>query len=215
MTVAVLVPTLGRPHRIREMMADLYATVTEDEVRLYFIAETHDLATLEEIIESGAFGFTNDRSPSYAGAINTGLLETTEPFIFTGADDLHFHEGWLPPLLERAQEFGLVGTNDLYNREVLDERHATHFLVTREYALTGCVDAPGVLLHEGYTHNYVDTEAVGTAISRGQFAPCMESVVEHRHWLWGLSPMDATYEKGRDTEQIDRATFETRRALWM
>lgn len=216
MNVAVLVPTLGRPDNIARVARDLYATVDPHDVALYFVIEPQDRESEDAIMDEMGFVIHNGRSPSYAGAINTAVLATDEPYLFVGADDLHFHEGWLPPLLAMAGEFGfgLVGTNDLYNRDVLNGTHATHFLVTREYALTGCVDAPGVLLHEGYSHNWVDTEVVATAISRAEFAPCLTSIVEHLHPLAGKAGTDTTYEKGRDSEPLDAQHFAERRHLW-
>lgn len=216
MNVAVLVPTLGRPDNMRRVHDDLYASVDPADVSLYFVVEERDVDSVEAGHDLGVAVLWNQRSASYAGAINSALLWTDEPYLFIGADDLHFHEGWLPPLLAMAGEFGfgLVGTNDLYNRDVLNGTHATHFLVTREYALTGCVDEPGVLLHEGYSHNWVDTEVVATAISRAEFAPCLTSIVEHLHPLAGKAGTDATYEKGRDSEPLDAQHFAERRHLW-
>jgi hypothetical protein len=214
MKVAVLVPTLGRPDNIGRVRDDLYATVDPHDVVLYFVIESHDHESEEALADFECLGIYNGRSPSYAGAINSAVLATSEPVIFMGADDLHFHEGWLPPLLDLAETFGLVGTNDLHNPDVKAGWHSTHSLITREYALTACVDAPGVPLHEGYVHNYVDTEVVATARSRGEFAPCLASIVEHAHWLWGMARMDTTYAKGRNSEPDDRAVFNSRGHLW-
>jgi hypothetical protein len=213
MKVAVLVPTLGRPDNIVRVRDDLHGSADWRAVSLYFVIEPDDHASLAEAELYGNVIF-NSRSPSYAGAINSAVLATNEPLIFMGADDLHFREGWLPPLLALAETFGLVGTNDLHNPDVLAGSHSTHSLITREYALTACIDAPGVPLHEGYVHNYVDTEVVATAKSRGEFTPCLDSVVEHVHWIWGMAPLDATYAKGRESESRDAGVYQERRALW-
>jgi glycosyltransferase involved in cell wall biosynthesis len=210
--IAVIIPTLNRPHRIAEIVANLKDTASQAVP--YFVIEEHDTATAEAIEASGAGKIINKRSPSYAGAVNTAVAETTEPYIFLAADDLIFHEGWLEPLLELAKDFGFVGTNDLYNPDVLAGTHATHYLVTRDYAKLGTIDDPDSLLHEGYIHNYTDTEAVATAKFRGQYTPCLESIVEHRHWVWGHATQDATYEKGTRTVSQDAALFGSRSKLW-
>jgi glycosyltransferase involved in cell wall biosynthesis len=212
-TVAVIIPTLGRPHRVAPIMENLAATAPGCVV--YFVAEAGDADTIATVEQHPyARLVVNRRSPSYAGAVNTALEDTDKPLLFVGADDLAWHDGWLAPLLELISDFGMVGTNDLGNPEVAASTHATHFLVRRDYAVTGCVDEPGVLFHEGYTHNWVDREAVGTAKHRGEFTPCLASVVEHLHWAWDKATMDATYEKGRSQEPADAQLYLSRQHLW-
>lgn len=213
--IAVLVPTLGRPQNIARVAENLDASLERvDDAQLLFVVEAHDAETMAAIDAAQRRYIVNTRSPSYAGAINTAVAATTHPYLFIGSDDLDFHRGWLPPLLEAAQDFGLVGTNDLHNPEVLAGLHATHYLVSREYAERGTIDDPSVLLHEGYVHNYCDTEAVETARFRAAFTPCLDSVVEHRHWLWMNNAVDATYAKSRDTVNVDQALYRRRRSLW-
>jgi hypothetical protein len=44
-------------------------------------------------------------------------------------------------------------------------RHSTHSLVTRDYVERfGTIDEAGVVLHEGYPHEFVDDEFVQTAM---------------------------------------------------
>lgn len=211
--VAVIVPTI-RAASVERVTTDLYATVSGDEARLVFVAESDDTAVHEAVRAAGQHLVLNQRTRNYAGAVNTALAETTEPYLFIGSDDLHFHRGWLPPLLDSAQEHGLVGTNDLHNPDVLAGLHATHYLATRWYAIAGCVDAPGCLLHEGYVHNYTDTEVVQTAQARGQFAHRADSVVEHLHPNYGLAAVDQAYEKSLTTSHLDAVRFAARRHLW-
>ena len=210
--IAVLIPTLNRPHRIADLVQNLKDTAPE--AIPYFIIEEHDIATAEAIEAAGANKIVNARVASYAGAINTAIHQTTEPYILLASDDLIFHPNWLPPLVELAKDFGLVGTNDLYNPDVLASHHATHYLITREYANQGSIDDPDAFLHEGYIHNYTDTEAIATAAYRKQWTPCLESVLEHRHWVWGLASQDETYNKGTTTSNQDASLFNSRRHLW-
>ena len=212
--IAVLIPTLGRPANVQRVIDDLEPTVRRDLIDPIFIVEAHDTATMDAIEAIQRTYIINRRSPSYAGAINTAVEMTTHDYLFIGADDLHFHDGWLDPLLDLAQRYGLTGTNDLHNPEVLAGEHATHYLVTREYANLGTIDGHEPLLHEGYSHNYCDTEAIATAKHRGQFRPCLDSVVEHLHWAWGLAGMDDTYTKGAKNIHADQALFTSRSHLW-
>lgn len=210
--IAVIIPTLNRPHKVQEIVDNLNATAPQ--ALPYFVIEEHDTATAEAIKAAGAQKIINTRSPSYAGAVNTALQQTDEPYLFVSADDFFYHTGWLEPLLENSKSYGLCASNDLHNSDVKAGRLATCFLITREYAETACIDEPGLMLHEGYTHNFVDTEISETAISRGQFVYCPDSIVEHKHYLWGLAPKDATYEKTLLHHSQDEALFYQRRKLW-
>jgi glycosyltransferase involved in cell wall biosynthesis len=212
--IAVLIPTLGRPHNIKRVIDDLEPTAPRNLIDPIFIVEEHDTPTREAIEAIQRTYIINKRSPSYSGAINTAVEQTTHEHLFVASDDLHFNNDWHVPLLELAANYGLIGTNDLHNHDVLSGSHATHYLVTREYAEQGTIDNSAPLLHEGYTHNYCDTEAVDTAKFRGQFRPCLESVVEHLHWAWGLANIDATYSKGSLHVNQDQALFTSRSHLW-
>jgi hypothetical protein len=215
MRIAVLIPTLGRPERIGPVVDNVVETSDGHDVNVYFVCEAGDVESVLAVAKHPTARLViNVRSASYAGAINSALHKTGEPFLFVGADDLRFHPGWVDPLVSLAESHGVVGTNDLGNPEVAAGEHATHFLVRRDYAVTGCVDEPGVMLHEGYSHNWCDREFVGTAKHRGQFAPCLESLVEHVHWAWGKASLDPTYDKGRAGEPADRGTYTARQHMW-
>lgn len=210
--IAVLIPTLGRPHRIAGIVENL--RLTAENAAVYFVHEPGDTATRTAIVAAGAEAVENTRSPSYAGAVNTALLATTEPLLYVAADDFWFHPHWLPPLLNLISAYAVVGSNDLHNTDVTAGTMATSFLIRRDYALRAVVDEPGVMLHEGYTHNFVDAELVATAQARGQFAHAAESHVEHLHYLWGLADKDDTYAKTVQHHEADQALFRSRQPLW-
>lgn len=215
MPIAILIPTVGRPHKVAAVTTN--ALESTEHANVYFICEADDTDSIDAVMSCvGANLIINQRSRTYAGAINTGVHGTDEPYVFAGADDLNFHAGWYENAIEAMRyPIRVVGTNDLYNPDVKAGAHATHYLVERSYALRGCVDAPGMMLCEKYHHNYCDTEFIATATARGVFASCLDSIVEHNHWTWGKAEMDATYAKGRDTEQFDRVLFNERRNLWI
>jgi hypothetical protein len=191
----------------------------DDRCTPVFIIERDDEASHQAALELGHIEVIfNQRSRSYAGAINTAIemhRSHKQPFwYFFGADDLLFHDGWLDQMFDLIPQFDVIGTNDLGNPEVMSGIHSTHSLVSKKYAENGCVTQPGFPLCEEYEHNWCDTEFIETAKSRNAFAPCLASVVEHRHWAWHKAKMDATYEKGLRTEAKDRALFQERRHLW-
>jgi hypothetical protein len=111
----------------------------------------------------------------------------------------------------------VVGTNDLCNPYVSAGMHSTHSLVDRRYLdeVGGVVDAgPGSFLPTCFTHQFTDTEFIGTAKMRAVFAPCLDSVVEHLHWSLGLTPSDATTAKTIAHLDDDAALYDERKELW-
>jgi hypothetical protein len=71
-------------------------------------------------------------------------------------------------------------------------------------------------LHEGYHHNYSETELWQLAEHRGvaKFVP--KCIVEHVHPDWGKAEMDDTYWRGAYTNKAeDEALFSERRDQWL
>ena len=92
--------------------------------------------------------------------------------------------------------------------------HSTHSLVTRAYTHHGTIDDPSRLLHEGYPHEYVDDEFVGTARHRGAFAAAPDSVVEHLHPQVQKAPMDDLYAQQHSRMRRSVGLYRQRRHLW-
>lgn len=184
---------------------------------VYFCCEDDDHETINTVQNTPqAKLIVNSRTRSYSGAINTGVLETAEPYVFAGADDLNFMPGWFELAVDLMTDtIKVVGTNDMANPEVLAGSHATHFLVERNYAFNGVIDDPGIMLFEGYDHNWTDKEFVMTAQKRGVYAHCHEAIVEHQHWAWNKASIDETYNRGIRSEPTDRDTYMGRQRLWM
>lgn len=195
------------------------AEVTVVPYRLLFIASPNDRGEIRALRQAEADYIVMGRDAKYSQKINHGYRKTTEPYIFTGADDLTFHPGWdTVALAQFKQGIGVVGTNDLGNARVMRGQHATHSLVARWYADLGTIDGEGIYC-ENYTHQFVDDELVATAKFRGAWAFASGSKVEHMHpFVRGTSgpkgQMDATYRKGLSQTRQDGQLFKRRQALW-
>lgn len=226
-TIAVLIPVLRRPHRVQPLLDSLTASEREHDLVPLFIANRSDQAQRDAVrdadpddlpLELVVVPWQPGRG-DYARKMNRGwkrALELGCDWALLAADDLHFRPGWAEAALDVAEltEACVIGTNDLGNRKVMRGEHATHPLVHRDYAECGTIDDPTRLVHEGYWHNWVDTELVGTAHARGTFAPALDSVVEHLHHLWGKAQDDDVYAIGRAHYEDDRRLYESRRPLW-
>jgi glycosyltransferase involved in cell wall biosynthesis len=215
----ILVPVLRRPHRVAPLIESIDAATPEPH-RTLFVLSPGDDAEFQAVRAAGGEWLVMDDcyegAGDYARKINAGYRYSTEPLLFLGADDLKFHPGWLDRAVSRlGGTVHVVGTNDLGNPAVLAGEHSTHSLVTRDYVdVFGTVDEQAKVLHEGYRHNFCDTEFVSTAQRRNAFAFEGTSVVEHFHPSWGKAQMDEVYESGRRFFEADRRTYMARRRLW-
>lgn len=213
--LVMLIPVLARPHRVKHLLQAISSTTPN--ARVLFLTDPHDRITNETIQrEKESASLQVDAiacGGSYGSKINVGLRETVEPFLFLGADDLLPHFGWYEEAKSHlAHKAEVVGINDLFPRR--RQRHATHFLVAREYVQRGTIDgAPGIL-SEAYSHMFVDDELIATAKYRDVYFYAENAIVEHLHPLAGKGRSDATYEKGFSTYASDRAIFLRRMQLW-
>jgi len=213
--LVVIVPMLGRAHRVAPLLASIRETCDAD---VLFVLTPQDDGVIAAVRQAGVDHLLVERElrGDYARKINAAIAKTTHPLIFTGADDLRFHPRWLDLALARLRPgIGVVGTNDRCNRRTILGEHATHMLVTRDYVQTrGTIDEAGKFFHEGYPHEYCDDEAVETAKHRGAYAHARRSIVEHLHPMSGKAPMDDLYAGQTSRMQTGREIYLRRRALW-
>lgn len=212
---AIFIPTLGRPDKLQRVADNIHKNTIAPH-KIYFIVELGDEGSIRAALALGEAIIINEHEPCYAGAINTAYEKTTEPYFFTGADDLDFHPLWLETaILFARMGVGVVGTNDLGQIPIGGERDATHYLVSRQYIdeQSGRIDAPKTVLYP-YQHNYTDKEFIEVAKSRGQYRYVPESVVEHLHPVWGKGQNDETYKKGVVTSNQDQQLYMQRQHLW-
>lgn len=214
--LAIIVPMLGRAHRVVPLVESIRAATPA--ARIVFCTTPGDDDVVRAVDALGLERFTVGRyqTGDWARKINTGYRFTSEPYLFTGADDLHFHAGWYgAALAQLGPGIGVVGTNDLGAPRVMAGQHATHMLVTRAYADEfGTIDGPGAIAAECYPHEYTDDEIVGTARYRGAWAFAVDSHVEHLHPDWGKAPTDDMYRGQRDRMRRGRRLFQIRQRRW-
>ena len=208
--VAILVPTLERPHRMAPLLQSI-AEATEVPHRVLFA--TSDQATVDELDRLGAWYLRDEGGDegSYPKRINRMFAATTEPYVLLAADDLAFRPGWFQYAMAVMREVdGVVGINDLHNPA------GVHFLVSRKYidTLGGCVGESGVVLHEGYRHTYCDDEMRATAIAHGRWGFARDAVVEHLHPGAGKAHHDNIYAIGAASMSQGAEVFRSRSHLW-
>jgi hypothetical protein len=225
--LAVLIPVLGRPHHIPPLLASLDATVPG--ARVLFLVTPGDEAVPACEASGREVVPVTWRPGDFARKCQVGYGYTTEPLLFIGATDLQFEPGWFEAATaELGPGVGVVGTNDMCNPRVMAGEHATHFLMTRAYVdRYGIlqpgpdgrpINQPGVILFDGYAHEFCDTEAVATAVHRGAFRHAATSVVRHRHKMCDQGfPEDAddpSYAAQAERMRASWPLFRRRQRLW-
>lgn len=219
MRTDILVPVLGRPQNVVPLVESIKAATPEPH-SIMFIAsagDTDEIAALEAACQDY---LVIDEPGTYARKINLAARETSSPLMFSAADDLLFHKGWLSEARWQLKDgVQVVGTNDLGNQRTINGDHSTHTLFTRAYINDpgGVIDGPpGQVLCEQYPHDYCDDEFIQTAKARGVYAHAFGSHVEHMHWLWGKGDpaKDDTYRLGESTSPQGGRIFAHRRRLW-
>lgn len=213
MSLVVLVPMLGRPHRVTPLLTSIRATC---DARVLFLLTPGDHDVIAAVGDEQHLFVDREPAGDYARKINRGIAATTEEHIFTAADDLKFWPFWYQHAVRQLRPgVGVVGTNDRCNRRTMRGEHATHMLVTRSYVdQHGTIDEPGKFFHEGYPHEWCDDEAVETAKRRGAWSHCRDSIVEHLHPMNRKAPMDPMYAAQGERMVAGRVIYQERRRLW-
>lgn len=210
MGVAILVPVLRRPQNVKPLLDSIRAT-TPDPYRVLFICDPGDIAEQDAIAAEG--GWMISPGGTYSQKIRSGVDATDEPLLFIGADDLRFQHDWLQAAITKMPAAQVVGVNDCIRRPRRPQ-HATHFLMTREYAELPCLDGSPGPLPCCYTHSFVDDELIATATKRGVYAYAQRSRVKHLHPMCRTADDDDTYRLGRERFRQDARTFARRSRLW-
>lgn len=218
--LAILIPVLRRPQNILPLVQSITASTTQPH-EILFIASPSDKSEITALIDHGAIYTIMPEDfegrGDYARKINTGFKAVEAEWYFTAADDLKFHPGWFGAAMKNYEKSGacVIGTNDMGSPIVKSGHHSTHSLVLGEYVEEcGTIDEPGKVLHEGYRHNFCDTELVDTAKWRGAWSFSSNSRVEHLHPDWKKGQHDPIYVLGKSGWEFDKRYYEARKRLW-
>ena len=206
--IGLYFPTLGRSG-VLGRVAENADSATKTEHTIVFVVEPDDEASRDAAVATGQLTLVNAHERSYAGAFQTAYEATSDEFFLMGNDDFDFQPGWDVPALAAMENADMVGINDsgsgcnaimLIRRSYIEEQ-------------SGVIDMPNQVLFP-YQHNYCDTELRETAIARGRFVSCPESVIVHLHPDFGKAELDETYQKSRATFNADAAMYSSRKHLW-
>lgn len=220
--VLVLVPVLHRPEHVSPLLGSLRASEGDVKIDELFICSEDDPGEIGALSQAKARYIYAPAPPGpgdYARKMNHGFrwgVDHDYEWVLLAADDVSFHPGWAEAALRVHTETNacVIATNDLGNPEVMAGRHATHPFVSAEYLECGTIDEGGKILHEGYTHQFVDNEFCQTAQWRGTWAAAQDSHVEHHHHAWGKAETDEVYQKGEAGYAEDSQLYHSRKHMW-
>jgi hypothetical protein len=211
---------MGRPRLLFPLVWNIARTTPAGIFRIYFVVNADDTVTQHAVIGiEGALHMVLTQKKGYPAAVNAGVRASHERLIAIVNDDVKFHDGWWDGLRKVLRpNISVVATNDL-SPHTTNGDACTQPVVRRDYieVLGGSWGEPGVAMHEGYFHNFSETELFVVAIQRGAAVFAPECVIEHVHPDWGKAEMDDTYRAGSKCPggwEHDQALYEERSALW-
>ena len=159
MTLAICIPSRGRPGRIEAVVKNIRET-TED-FNLYYVIEDSASA---KILNGLDVQYWELPGSTYVEKINFCAKATSEDYFVCGTDGMIFSpEWWVRPLYAVSVVHGAARIGGGGNAILID----------RGYIESGCcVDAPGFVYNPEYIHWYCDWEVMDTARARGRLVRC-------------------------------------------
>lgn len=227
---AILIPSLGRAQYVKRTVGNIESNTPEPHDQWWCVAGDEYDEQLASIAHGtdGTDGLQelywirddDDEDRRYVTRMNKLVRHVLDyqnaqkyEFLFFGSDDVTHHPGWLAraiEVMETAENAQVVVVNDLRNP------NGTQALIRTSYVPLAVIDDPTKAFHDGYRHNFADTEMFVTAAARGVIYRAMDSHVEHLHPLHRGSaqrPWDETYQGAQSHWNEDVATWEKRHRL--
>jgi len=227
MTAAILVPSLGRPFRVQEVVENIDRATPQDHVQIWCAhgqeyREAFTKLGFTEIVEAGSIPGDEQHRIFYDDSVgnrdedyryvtrNNKLVRAAvmlgSKAVFFGQDDVLFANGWLEEAQSVMEYEGkeVVVVNDLHNPG------GAAALMKTSYLDRAVFDSPGDAFHAGYQHNFADNEQHFTAMMRNTITRAHRSVVEH------LNPIfhGEKYLKVDDTYRLSAAGWGHDQKLW-
>lgn len=206
MTIAAIMPCLGRPEQTVRNVERLLATagaefqlicVADGDVALGLHLEAADIPVIWSQVRRG-----------YWHSLVSGTLASDATHLIGLANDLWACDDWLRLAIEEYQQHfgngdGLLG----FAGDGHGPQHSCHFLISR--ALLERYGGWPVW----YSHNFGDAELCARAQADRLYAKAERAYLEHCHVERGLAADDAVYQAGRANYKKDEALFVERRRL--
>jgi hypothetical protein len=217
-TVAVLIPSTGRPEQLQRNAAALVQQGPLSGVWLMVVMAipSDDTASIE-----AARRVTLMKTPHTTRAWialrkpGTTAVEGWNPpyeyvdsicqpdWFVLGADDVVWHEGWLAAALRVAgRGVQVIGLNDGGHTDLA--QYAPHYMAHRNFT-EAILD--GHIAPEPYRSWWFDRHVCELAQQLGVYAPAWDAIAEHQHPDWNAAAVDDTYRAGMNWRETDKALY--------
>jgi len=211
---AILIPSLGRSQHVRRTYANIEANTPEPHIQMWCAGEPEYFTEFDQIEDPVSWlNDTDSDDKRYVTRMNKlakAAVAMKCEYVFFGSDDVIHHPHWLSKaleIMEEAENCSVVVVNDLRNP------NGTQAVVRTEYLPLAVFDDPEAAFHDGYQHNFADTEMFQTAAQRGVIYRANESHVEHLHPLHRGSNQrewDDTYAHAQSQWHVDSELYHER-----
>ena len=210
--IDILIPALGRPDDIPRLAESL-----PTDHRVVFICSPLDMDQIEACRRTNREVWIAEWEPGkgdFAKKINWAYERTDSEWLFQGATDIRFHEGWDRMALRVAERSGkrVIGTNDLHNPQVRRAMQSTHTLFARSYIEAyGGLDDTGKVFSEAYDHQFCNPPEAPIWMADTSFKSLDEVRVGDEVMGWERGP--AT-EKQTGLRRLKLSTVVAKRSRW-
>jgi len=207
--INVIIPTLGRPHRLISTLQGLKEN-SKGLVEVIIIADEKDRETIEAVCNYGSTGVTIPLElrvlkghPTPIEKWNHGARNAKDvEWIMLAADDIVFTHKW-DIISVATPNYGFLALRD----SPTSEKHfEPHYMATRDWLRT---NNGGVLACPHYKHWCPDVEIADRARALGHYV-VSEAIIPHNHVIFETASNDATYEKGKAHYAEDLALLHKR-----
>lgn len=189
-TIAILVPTRGRPQRLVGMMQSAIAMALNPELIEFVVYFDHDDIEIPSEIYNYKTRVIKGPKLWLSSMYNACAAISSAQYLMYGSDDIMFATKSWDYQVRNAidafpNQFGLVFPNDLSSYK---GTLATHGFVHKKW-----IDTFGYFLPPYFPDVYGDTWLTAIAQEIGRLSYLEEVVVEHNQYRQGKANFDATY----------------------
>jgi hypothetical protein len=192
MKIHVQFPTRGRREQFLKVLG-MYQELAADNSRIYYqvIADNDDTQMKNLKLTSAVIKYGNHRTKVEACNAFIDTAPDWDILVLASDDMVPLKYGWDEVIRKRMNEHypdlsGVLYFYDGHQRERIN----TFSVIGR-----GWYDRFGYVYNPVYRTLYPDTEFTDVSRMLGKEAVCDDQIVEHRHFIYGLSEMDETYNK--------------------
>lgn len=205
MSITVLLPSRGRPHRVRAVAESFQETKALEDTKLVWVLSEDDSVQAyfatdfidEWIVLDKEYNCLTKKLNAAA------LIEAQYADIlgFVADDNIFGTDGWDIRIRDTLQTAGLAYGNDLYQGQGLP---------TSVFITSDIVRALGWFALPTSDHMYLDNawKTLGEGLGRLTYLP--DVIIEHLHPVVGKGGWDETYSLSNTSERLtkDREAFE-------